>query len=106
MYVESLVRQGKSAEAAAVPDFQKIRTRAGLKPYTASELTLDELYKERGREMAWEGWKHEDMIRFGTYLKKHWAHPDQSTETWRNLFPIPADAINANPNLKQNEGYN
>lgn len=105
MYVEALLRQGNATEAAAVPDFQKIRTRAGLLPYTANELTLDELYKERGREMAWEGWRHEDMIRFGTYLKKHWAHPDQSAETWRNVFPIPADAINANPNLQQNNGY-
>lgn len=105
MYVEALLRQGQTAQAAAVPDFQKIRTRAGLQPYTTADLTLTELYNERGRELAWEGWRHEDMIRFGTYLKKYWAHPDKSAETWRNLFPIPADVLNANPNLKQNEGY-
>ena len=105
MYVEALVRQGKTAEAVQLSDFQKIRTRAGLQPYTASELTLDELYNERGRELAWEGWKHEDMIRFGKYLKKYWAHEDQSGESFRNLFPIPADILNANPKLVQNDGY-
>lgn len=105
MYVEALVRQGKTAEAVSLADFQKIRTRAGLSAYKSSELTLDEVYDERGRELAWEGWRHEDMIRFGKYLKQYWAHPDQSTDTFRTLFPIPTDALNANPNLKQNEGY-
>ncbi|EGN58069.1 hypothetical protein PRBRB14_15320 [Hallella multisaccharivorax DSM 17128] len=105
MYVEALVRQGKVEEAVSMPDFQKIRKRAGLDPYTSSELTLTELYNERGRELAWEGWCHEDMIRFGTYLKKSWAHPDQTGQDFRNLMPIPADVLNANPNLKQNEGY-
>lgn len=32
-----------------MPELQKIRTRAGLQPYTASQLTLDELYAERDR---------------------------------------------------------
>ena len=105
MYVESLVRQGKASEAISLADFQKIRTRAGLNAYKTSELTLDEVYNERGRELAWEGWRHEDMIRFGKYLKQYWAHPDQSSDTFRNLFPIPTDALNANPNLKQNDGY-
>ncbi|MCI1683419.1 MAG: RagB/SusD family nutrient uptake outer membrane protein [Bacteroides sp.] len=105
MYVEALVRQHRAEEAALLPDFQKIRTRAGLKAYTSDQLTLDELYSERGRELAWEGWRHEDMIRFNKYLKKYWAHPDLSGEIFRNLFPIPADILNANPKLSQNPNY-
>ena len=105
MYAECLVRQGQASTAVNMPELQKIRTRAGLQPYTASQLTLDELYAERGRELAWEGWRHEDMIRYGKYLKQYWAHPSQEGETFRNLFPIPAEILNANPKLKQNPKY-
>lgn len=69
MYVEALVRQNRTSEAIQLADFKKIRTRAGLDAYITSQLTIDELYAERGRELAWEGWRHEDMIRFGKYLK-------------------------------------
>ena len=103
MYEEALLRQGKSP--IVLQELSKIRTRAGLNIYTEKDITLSELYNERGRELAWEGWRHEDMIRFGTYLKKYWAHPDQSAETFRLLFPIPTDVLNANPNLVQNDGY-
>lgn len=105
MYAEALIRQGRESEAVQLDDLKKIRTRAGLKAYTLGELTLDELYAERGRELAWEGWRHEDMIRFGKYLLKYWAHPDISGETFRNLFPIPTDVLNANPKLVQNDSY-
>lgn len=105
MWAEALVRQGRASEAAPNADLQKIRTRAGLNPYTAAQLTLDELYRERGREFAWEGLRHQDMIRFGKYLEKYWAHPDQSGQTFRLLFPIPTDILKANPGLVQNDGY-
>lgn len=104
MYVETLIRQGRTQEALNVADFKKIRTRAGLAPYTLAELTLDEIYNERGRELAWEGIRHQDMIRFDKYLDKYWAHPKQ-TEKFRLLFPIPTDVLNSNPKLVQNPGY-
>lgn len=104
MSVESLIRQGRAAEAVNLRDFQKIRTRAGLKPYRVEEITLDEIYKERGRELAWEGTRHQDMIRFDKYLDKSWAHPKQ-TEKFRLVFPIPTDVLNSNPKLVQNTGY-
>jgi len=106
MYVEALVRQGRTADAVNLPEFQKIRTRVGLQPYSVGQLTLDELYAERGRELAWEGWRHEDMIRFGKYLKQYWAHPAQEGDTFRELFPIPTEILNANPKLHQNPDYN
>lgn len=98
MYVEALVRQDRASEAAAVPDFQKIRTRAGLSPMTASELTLDNLYWERAHELAIEGWHRQDMIRFGKYLEAWWAKPAKTESDL--LLPIPKSAIAANPNLK------
>jgi len=96
MKVECLMRQNKTAQAVELPDFKKIRTRVGLSPYTASELTLDELLTERGREFAWEGHRRQDLIRFGKWDAKWWAKPVTTTQS---VFPIPQTAIDTNPNL-------
>ena len=98
MYVEALVRQGKVDEAAAVPEFQQIRTRAGLAPMTAAELTLDNLYWERAHELAIEGWQREDMIRFGKYLEAWWCKPEKTESDY--YLPLPKTATAANPNLQ------
>lgn len=104
MYAEALVRQNRAAEAAQLADLQKIRTRAGLPVYSAADLTLDELLDERGRELAWEGWRRQDLIRFGKYNDTWWAKPTASPATKR-LFPIPTTVLAANPRLSQNPGY-
>lgn len=97
MYVEALVRQNKADLAAAVPDFQKIRTRAGLDPMTEAELTLDNLYWERAHELAIEGWQRQDMIRFDKFLEAWWCKPEKpESDIW---LAIPKTAAAANPNL-------
>ena len=103
MYVEALVRQGKTAEAAAVADFKAIRERAGLAPMTEAELTLDNLLIERQHELALEGWARQDLIRFGKYTRKWWAKPECDDHV--KLLPIPEQMRGANPNLGQNDGY-
>ncbi len=104
MYVECLIRQNKQADAALVPDFITIRTRAGLTPMTAADLTLDKFLVERQHEMALEGWVHNDLVRFGKYLNKWWAKPADSKPGYI-LLPIPEEKRGANPNLGQNEAY-
>ena len=103
MYVEALVRQNRAAEAAAVPEFQQIRTRAGLTPISAGNLTIDNLYLERSHELAIEGWVRQDLIRFGKYLDPWWAKP--AGQNYMKLLPIPNAKRASNPNLGQNEGY-
>lgn len=103
MYVEALVRQGRTAEAAAVPEFIRIRERAGLSPMTVSELTLDNLLLERQHELALEGWSRQDLIRFGRYTRAWWAKPEG--KDYMKLLPIPDLRRGDNPNLAQNEGY-
>lgn len=66
-------------------------------------VTLDSLYAERSRELAWEGWHRNDMIRFGKYEGK-WGYKTNA-DTYRRIFPIPNDALKVNPALKQNPGY-
>lgn len=96
---EAALRQGKTADALAAVN--QIRTRAGMPAYTS--ITLDELYNERGREMFAEATRRSDQIRFGKFLQPWWEKPQ--SESFRTLFPIPQQQINANPALVQNPGY-
>jgi starch-binding outer membrane protein, SusD/RagB family len=61
---------------------------------------LDEL----GWEFTQEGRRRQDMIRFGVFTTKSWFSHDASS-SYRNLYPIPKNAMLTNPNLKQNQGY-
>ncbi len=98
---EAYLRLGKTAEA--LKDVNVIRARAGVPAYTAAQLTMDELLAERGREMAWEYHRRQDLIRFGQYTKAWRFKP--ASQSFRTLFPIPNDQLQLNKSLKQNPGY-
>jgi len=67
---------------------------------------LDTLLSERGWEFYCEGFRRNDLIRFGKFIKGSWEFYDRSWETEDyNLFPIPLPQISANPDLIQNPGY-
>lgn len=102
MRAEANMRLGNMA--AAVTDANIIRARAGMTPYTSATLTMDEMLAERGREMAWEQHRRQDLIRFGQYTKA-WRFKPAEADNHRNLFPIPKDQLSLNPGLKQNPGY-
>ncbi len=100
MKAEALLRLGQPGEAKLLVD--QVRDRAGVGPIAS--LTLDNLLEERGREFAWEGWRRNDLIRFGKYTGSTWEFKTKMDPT-RKLFPIPSQQISNNPNLKQNPGY-
>ncbi len=68
-----------------------------------TSVTLEDLYKERCRELAHEAWHRNDMIRFGKY-EGQWGFKTNS-DTYRRIFPIPTNARVLNPALTQNDGY-
>lgn len=130
---EALMRKnGGSATAEAVELVNTVKRRAFLTDdwnsataemedirYTTSTLTLDELLDERGREFIFEGKRRNDLIRFGKYefgLAGWWdaddsVYPNGSSgsinrDQSRRLYPIPGRAMENNPNLVQNPGYN
>ncbi len=98
--LEALYRLGRAGEFIDDPDLQKIRTRAGLTPYTIGTLTEEELLDELGREFAWEGHRRQNLIRFGVWGDAWFGKP--ATGDDQKLFPIPQTALNTNPNLVQN----
>lgn len=112
MIAEARLRSSTPDAAGALLLVNQIRTVRGATPLTS--LTLvdpnnvanpNTLLAERGRELYFESWRRQDLIRFGVFLKK-WALKDADQDPVKNLlFPIAADQLLANPNLKQNPGY-
>lgn len=96
---EANYRLGKMADALA--DVNAVRTKRGVTGFTT--LTDDTLLAERGREMAWELHRRQDLIRFDRFTAA-WRFKPVSDKT-RELFPIPQNQIALNPGLKQNPGY-
>ncbi|CAN5311433.1 RagB/SusD family nutrient uptake outer membrane protein [soil metagenome] len=116
IYAEAVLRGGTGGDiTTAVSYINKIRERAFgnvNNNINSSGLTLNFVLDERARELYWEGQRRTDLIRYhrfteGTYLWpwKGGVASGTSVGSFRNLYPIPAADINANPNLTQNPGY-
>ena len=81
-----------------------IRSRANMPDFTMAELTTDGILAERARELSWEGWRRNDMIRLGHFTDAR--VPEKIiTGDYRKLFPIPQVEIQKNNFLLQNPGY-
>lgn len=108
MYAECAAR-GAANGSDGQKYFDQVRERAGLGHLA---LTLDNVIDERGRELYFEGMRRQDLIRFGLYTtdKYLWefkggVREGTAVDSKYNLFSIPSDDLNANPNLEQNTGY-
>jgi hypothetical protein len=105
MKAEALVRGGgDNAEATELVNALRRRAFDDDPAKLLSNVTLDDIYKERRFELAWEGYTRQDMIRFGTFLLPRDFKPWQSDPKYL-LYPIPQQDLDANSNLIQNPGY-
>ncbi len=124
MYVEAQMRKDgatngsnvKNASSQSIGYINDLRVRANGGStganVSASDVDLNFVLDERARELHWEGHRRQDLIRFGKFTggNYNWAwkgNIQNGTSISDNLriFPIPANAIVANPNLTQNQGY-
>lgn len=114
MYAEAVLRGGGGSRADALGYINALRMRAygdSSGNIADTQLTLDFILDERARELLWEGQRRTDLIRYGKFTDGgiwQWKGGSQAgrlTEAFRNLFPLPASELLANPNLKQNAGY-
>lgn len=100
MKAEAKVRNGEDGSI----ELNAIRDRVGM-PHV--ESTLNNILKERLLELVWEGWRRQDLIRFGKYTKAYDQRiPIENENTgFTTVFPIPQKCLDLNKNLKQNKGY-
>jgi hypothetical protein len=116
IYAEALLRGGTGGEGSTALSYINIlRARAygsSAGNISSTQLTLDFVLDERGRELYWEGFRRTDLIRYnkfveGTYLWpwKGGVSSGTAVPAFRKLFPIPSSDINSNSNLVQNPGY-
>ena len=100
MQSEAKARNGENGDA----ELNLVRSRVGMAPRTA---TLENLLDERMMELAWEGWRRQDMIRFGVFTRSYSCRPQLPGEEngYTTVFPIPEKVIDMNPQLHQHKGY-
>lgn len=99
MMAEAKVRNGETGQW----EFDLVRSRARM---PLRQATLDNIYEERLIELAWEGWRRNDMIRFNRYKSEYnGGNAVDESDHHTIVFPIPANARATNANLKQHLGY-
>jgi starch-binding outer membrane protein, SusD/RagB family len=109
MVAEAMMRKGTPDNAGALALVNALRVARGAAPLAsmtlvaATNFVTNTLLAERGRELYWEYVRRTDLIRFGVYLRP-WPYKPSDDPKYL-LYPIPSQALAANPNLEQNPGY-
>lgn len=125
LHAEALANLGDASGAADLVD--KIRTRAKIAKLTATQrASAEEMRKavlhERRLELAFEGYRWFDLMRYGddyTTLKQvcdgvnvhgssaydAYFQPRKAMDDNHVLLPIPTGVLEKNTNLEQNPGY-
>jgi len=99
-----------NADATVLTSINSIATNRGAAAYAT--VTRDDILKERRKELAFEGFRFDDIAR----TKQNMPIVDALKQTYddkgvilfgsyRYAFPIPLVETNANANTKQNAGY-
>lgn len=109
MRAEAKLRKGDNGGALA--DVNLVRTARTARPDQTPEalaaIDLDLLFRERGFELYWEGFRRGDQIRFGKY-EDSWTDKTD-TDINHRLFPIPQSAVDGASGVEgflvQNQGY-
>lgn len=101
MKAEALARKGIDATDIV----NQVRQR--VKAVPLAHATLDDIYMERWRELMWEGWHRNDMIRFHHFTDETSVNTIfiGTKSNYTTVFPIPQDILDMNPEWQQNKGY-
>ena len=100
MKAEAKVRNGENGDE----ELNRIRARVGM---PCQKATLDNILEERLLELVWEGWRRQDLIRFGKFTGAYDLRTPLQGESsgYTTVFPIPQKCIDLNSELVQNKGY-
>lgn len=115
LYAECLNEIGQTQ--SAYPYVDRVRTRVGLRPLSVARPALDQMSfreqirQERTLELAGEGWRYFDLVRWGEFennlsvLRQRDPEFTNFVQGKHEWYPIPQSDIDNNPNLTQNPGY-
>ena len=99
MRAEAKLRLGEDGQ----DDMDRVRLRVKM---PKRPCTLENLLDERLLELCWEGWRRQDLIRFGQYHSLYdGPNPVDESDGHTTIYPIPEAITTLNPNIKQNPGY-
>jgi len=114
MAAEAILRGGGNT-SLAVEYFNRVRERAyqsSTNNVSSSDLNLDLILDERGRELYWECHRRTDLVRFRRFTNSSYlwqwkggVKDGAVVPEYRDIYPIPSQDLGANPNLDQNTGY-
>lgn len=115
MYAEAINESNGGPNADAYTAINRVRSRANMPDITVG-LNQDDfrtaVRDERMLELAFEGERVFDLLRWGTMATVFKAHPEYRSNSGSLPFkdgfeylPIPQNDINANPKIQQNQGY-
>ena len=100
MKSEAKVRNRENGDS----ELNEVRRRVGMPERKA---TLENILAERQLELAWEGWRRQDLVRFGRFTRTYSSRPQlpQEENGYTTVFPIPDNVLTLNKQLTQNPGY-
>lgn len=100
MKAEAKVRNGEDGSW----ELNQVRNRVGMPDRSD---TLENILEERLLELVWEGWRRQDLIRFGLFHQSYDQRKQLADEAngYTTVFPIPQKCIDLNPRLEQHVGY-
>ena len=100
--------------AEAIACLNEVRTRAGLDPIeglaSSKEALLEEIQRERGRELLGEFQRKFDLVRWGVWYNQTYNYTDFATVRANILhcheyYPIPDEEVALSDNQLDNNAY-
>ena len=108
MHSEAL-NELNGVDAGTVASINLVRERAGVAQYDPAgwtkETFRDEIQNERSRELWGECHAWFDYVRKGMFVERMQAAGFDFVDDKFNLYPIPKQELDNNPNLTQNTGW-
>ena len=102
---EALAQSSATPSAEAITIVNYFRNRAGLLPVAplTKQATIDAVLLERRKELAFEGFRRMDMLRYKQNLRPGVAAAAFGAN--KTILPIPQRELDQNPSLVPNPGF-